>query len=74
MAPGNGVVVLAAWGYTPSPIKTGHVTLTVDTSTCSLTVASQKKHVRMGAKQGFSVGALERALDAYWSKFVVLLR
>jgi len=69
----QGVVLVFAWAHSPSPMNEGHVKVTVATTACSATVASNQNDSRMIGEPGFVVGFLEKTVSQWWSKYVVLI-
>jgi hypothetical protein len=69
----QGVVIVFAWAHSPSPMNEGHVKVTVATTACSATVASNQSDARIQGEPGFVVGFLEKTVSQWWSKYVVLI-
>eukprot|EP01041_Mallomonas_annulata_P001683 gene1683-3255_t len=69
----NGVVVLFAYAYSPSPIDVGHVKVLVFTPAFTATLSSRKRDTKCESQGGFATGFLEKTLDRWWSKNVILI-
>ncbi|CAN0011321.1 unnamed protein product [Discosporangium mesarthrocarpum] len=71
----GGVAVLFAWGHPPAQlVKKGFVVMVVDTTAFSGVFAVQREKISMTSKGGFQAGFLEKTVDSWWGKQVVVIK
>ncbi|CAN0206390.1 unnamed protein product [Scytosiphon promiscuus] len=71
----GGAAILVAWGHPSTNIlKKGFVVIVVETTAFSGVFAVQREKVAIEAKSGFRTGFLEKNMQEWWSKQVVVIK
>eukprot|EP00752_Nemacystus_decipiens_P006311 g5691.t1 len=71
----GGVAILFAWGHPSTNIlKKGFVVMVAETTAFSGVFAVQPEKVTMTSKSGFQAGFLEKTMQEWWSKQVVVIK
>lgn len=69
----QGAVVFFGWAYAPSPMDVGHIRVCLNTSAFTATMSSRKRETKCEGVGGFATGFLEKTLERWWSKNVILV-
>ena len=69
----DGSVVIFLWAFSPTPIEIGHIKAIINTAEFTVTVASTQRESGCVSQGGLSVAFLEKTVDDWWSKYVVLI-
>jgi hypothetical protein len=67
----NGVVIVFASGFVPSPLEVGHLKAQIDCPAFTSTVASTQRESSCEGRGTFHVGFLEKSVSEWWSKYVL---
>ena len=69
----GGCALVFAWAFSPTPLDTGHLTVSISTAAFGATVGSMQKDSVCEERGGFTVGFLEKTVSDWWSKYVILV-
>ncbi len=69
----NGVVIVFASAFVPTPLEIGHFKAHIDCPAFTATVASTQRESSCEARGTFHVGFLEKSVSEWWSKYVLVV-
>ena len=69
----QGVVLLFATAYVPTPIEVGHLKVSLECPAFQATVASTQRDSLCDMRGMFQVGFVEKAVAEWWSKYVLVI-
>eukprot|EP01034_Spumella_vulgaris_P021564 gene21564-27602_t len=69
----NGYAVIFICAFAQSPLEVGHLQANINTAAFSAVVASTQRESFCEAKGGFTVGFLEKTVNEWWCKYVVVI-
>jgi hypothetical protein len=69
----EGIALVVACGFSPSPIEVGHLKAVIDCPAFRVVIASTQRESACEGKSGFRAGFLEKSVTEWWSKYVLIV-
>jgi hypothetical protein len=69
----NGYALIFICAFAQSPLEVGHLRANINTAAFSAVVASTQRESFCEAKGGFTVGFLEKTVNEWWCKYVIVI-